>query len=337
MLVVLAGATGTGKTALSLDLVDALAAEGRPAEVVNADAMQLYRGMDIGTAKLPVRDRRGIPHHCFDLWAVTEAASVAAYRDVARAAIDGIEARGAVAVLVGGSGLYLEAVLRELEFAATDPQLRADLERQADEFGPDAIWRRLAEADPVAAARIPSGNLRRVIRALEVVTLTGEPYAASLPADAPWWRPAVRFVVELDAEPLAARLAERARRMWSEGLLDEVRGLLRQGLTEGTTAARAIGYAQAMAVIAGRSTVAEGVEETIRSTWRTVRRQRAWFARDQDAVTVAGDAAPLSAVLATLHRGAPAHRVSPDRSPVPPRAGEDGWAADPRKRSGDTT
>lgn len=300
MLVVLAGATGTGKTALSLDLVEALAGYGRAAEIVNADAMQLYRGMDIGTAKLPVRDRRGIPHHCFDLWRVTEAASVADYRDVARAAIDDIAARGAVAVLVGGSGLYLEAVLRELEFAATDPQLRADLERQADEFGPDAIWRRLAEVDPVAAARIPSGNLRRVIRALEVVTLTGEPYAASLPTDVPWWRPAFRFVVERDAEPLAARLTERARGMWSGGLLDEVRGLLDQGLAEGTTAARAIGYAQAMAVVAGRSSAAEGVEETIRLTWRTVRRQRAWFARDSDALPVAGDTEPLATVLAAL-------------------------------------
>src|SRR4051794_37524329 len=192
VIVLLGGATGTGKTSLSLDVAEAIAAAGGAAEVVNADAMQLYRGMDIGTAKLPVAERRGIPHHCFDLWDVTETASVVAYRDAARTAIRDIEARGAVPLLVGGSGLYVEAVLRELDFPATDPELRADLEQQADQLGPDAIWRRLAEADPVAAGRIPSGNLRRVIRALEVVTLTGRPYAASLPDQGAWWAPAVR-------------------------------------------------------------------------------------------------------------------------------------------------
>lgn len=291
MLLVLTGATGTGKTGLSLDVAEAIRSGGGAAEIVNADAMQLYRGMDVGTAKLPVAERRGIPHHCFDLWDVTETASVATYREAARTAIDDIAARGATPILVGGSGLYVESVLRELEFPATDPALRAELEQQAEAFGADALWRRLAESDPVAAGRIHSANLRKVVRALEVVTLTGKPFAASLPDAAPLWRPAARVVVEVPNEPLADRLGLRAQRMWGEeGLLDEVRGLLPQGLADGQTASRAVGYAQAIAVLAGRMTEEEGLADTIRLTWRVVRRQRAWFARDEEATTVAGDA-----------------------------------------------
>jgi tRNA dimethylallyltransferase len=290
-LIVLSGPTGTGKSALALDVAEAVERLGGRAEVVNADAMQLYRGMDVGTAKVPVSERRGIPHHCFDLWDVTATASVVAYRDAARSAIDAVLGRGGVPLLVGGSGLYLESVLRELEFPGTDPELRAELEQQAEVLGGDALWRRLAEADPVAAQRIPSGNLRRVLRALEVVTLTGAPYAASLPDTAPWWRPALRFTLEVERDRLAARLDARARGMWSAGLLDEVRTLLPQGLAEGLTAPRAIGYAQAIAVLRGASTVDEGIEETIRLTWRMVRRQRAWFARDEGAVPLDGEAA----------------------------------------------
>ncbi|WP_375387693.1 tRNA (adenosine(37)-N6)-dimethylallyltransferase MiaA [uncultured Amnibacterium sp.] len=289
MLVVLSGATGTGKTGLSLDLAEALAAAGGRAEIVNADSMQLYRGMDVGTAKLPPAERRGIPHHAFDLWAVTEAASVAAYRDAARAAIADIESRGVTPILVGGSGLYVESVLRELEFPATDADLRADLERQGESMGSDALWRRLAEEDPVAASRIHSANLRKVVRALEVVTLTGKPFAASLPDTAPLWRPALRFTVDVPNEPLAERLADRARRMWWEqGLLEEVRQLLPLGLADGPTASRAIGYAQAMAVLSGTMTEEEGLAETIRLTWRVVRRQRAWFGRDEEATVLDG-------------------------------------------------
>ena len=307
MVLVLTGATGTGKTGLSLDVADAIRAGGGDAEIVNADALQLYRGLDVGTAKLPVAERRGIPHHLFDLWAVTETASVAFYREAARAAIAGIEARGAVAILVGGSGLYVESVLRELEFPATDPELRAALEQQAEAFGADALWRRLAEADPVAAGRIHSANLRKVVRALEVVTLTGRPFAASLPDAAPLWRPAVRIVVEVANEPLAARLADRARRMWGEdGLLDEVRALLPEGLADGQTASRAIGYAQAIAVLDGRMTAEEGLAETTRLTWRVVRRQRAWFARDEGAVAVGGDDPDRTQRVLDALSGAPA-------------------------------
>jgi tRNA dimethylallyltransferase len=305
VLIVLTGATGTGKTGVSLDVAEAIVAAGGAAEIVNADAMQLYRGMDVGTAKLPVDERRGIPHHCFDLWDVTQTASVAVYRDAARAAIAGIEARGATAILVGGSGLYIESVTKELEFPATDPGLRAELEQQAEATGAAALWRRLAEADPVAADRIHFANLRKVVRALEVVTLTGRPFAASLPDAAPLWRPAVRFLVDVVNEPLAVRLAGRARTMWeSGGLLEEVRGLLPLGLAAGQTASRAIGYAQAIAVLAGTMTEEEGLAETTRLTWRLVRRQRSWFTRDASATRIDGladdgAARVLAAVRAT--------------------------------------
>lgn len=289
MIVVLAGPTGTGKTALSLEVAEAIATRGGAAEIVNADALQLYRGLEVGTAKLPVAERRGIPHHLFDLWDVTEVASVAVYRDAARTTIAAVEARGAVPILVGGSGLYVESVLRELDFPATDPVLRAELEQQGEALGSEALWGRLAAEDPVAASRIHSGNLRRIVRALEVVTLTGAPYAASLPDAAAFWRPTMRFVVDVPNEPLSARLAERARRMWQEeGLLDEVRALLPRGLADGQTASRAIGYAQAIAVLGGTMTPEEGLAETIRLTWRVVRRQRSWFARDDDAERLDG-------------------------------------------------
>ena len=300
-LLVLTGATGTGKTSLSLEIAEAIAVAGGRAEVVNADAMQLYRGMDVGTAKLPPEERRGIPHHCLDLWAVTEVASVAVYRDAARAAIADVQSRGAVPILVGGSGLYVESVLRELEFPATDPDLRAELEQQGEVLGSEVLWRRLAAEDPAAASRIHSGNLRRIVRALEVITLTGEPYAAALPEQAPLWRPAARFTVEVPNEPLAERLAARARGMWAGGLLPEVRGLLPQGLADGPTASRAIGYAQAIAVLGGRSTIEAGLADTIRLTWRVVRRQRSWFARDESAVTLTGGApGSVARVLAAL-------------------------------------
>ena len=289
MLLVLGGATGTGKTGLSIEVAEAIAARGGAAEVVNADAMQLYRGMDVGTAKAPPEERRGVPHHLLDLWAVTETASVAVYREAARAAIADVEARGATPILVGGSGLYVESVVRELEFPATDPDLRAELEQQAEALGADALWRRLAEQDPEAAGRIHPANLRKVVRALEVVGLTGRPFAASLPEAAPLWRPAVRFVVDVPKEPLAERLIRRAEAMWrDDALLDEVRSLLPEGLADGQTASRAIGYVQAIAVLTGTMDREEGLAETVRLTWRLVRRQRAWFARDAEAVAIDG-------------------------------------------------
>jgi tRNA dimethylallyltransferase len=307
VLLVLTGATGTGKTGLSLDVADAIRAAGGAAEIVNADAMQLYRGMDVGTAKVPVAERRGIPHHLFDLWEVTETASVAVYREAARSTIAAVEARGAVPILVGGSGLYVESVVRELDFPATDAVLRTELEREADATGADALWRRLERVDPEAAGRIVPANVRKVVRALEVVTLTGRPFAASLPEAAPFWRPTRTVRVEIAREPLAERLAVRAERMWrEEGLLDEVRGLLDRGLADGRTASRAVGYAQAIAVLRGERTIEEGIAETARLTWRLVRRQRAWFGRDREALVIDGLAGDGVARVLDLLADAPA-------------------------------
>ncbi|WP_210478773.1 tRNA (adenosine(37)-N6)-dimethylallyltransferase MiaA [Naasia sp. SYSU D00948] len=295
-LVAVVGPTGTGKTALSLDLAEALAARGRSAEVVNADAMQLYRGMDIGTAKLRPEERRGIPHHLFDVLDVTETSTVADYQRDARAVVEDVQQRGAVPILVGGSGLYLSAVLHDFRFPGTDPGLRVRLEGELAERGAAAMWEVLRDRDPDAARAIDAGNGRRVVRALEVIELTGRPYAASLPDESRSWRPATVLLLDVPPErrpELKDRLAERARGMFEHGLLDEVRGLLEAGLERGTTARRAIGYAQAVDVLSGRSGLPEAVEETIQLTWRYVRRQRSWFARWTDAVRLDAGAPDL--------------------------------------------
>jgi tRNA dimethylallyltransferase len=303
-LVAVVGPTGTGKTALSLDLAEALSAAGRPAEIVNADAMQLYRGMDIGTAKLPPAERRGIPHSLFDVLEVTELSTAADYQRDARAAIEEIQGRDAVPILVGGSGLYLSAVLHDFRFPGTDPVLRERLEAELAAHGSGILWERLRDRDPDAAARIDPGNGRRVVRALEVIELTGLPYSASLPDESRQWRPA--RVVLLDVpegrrSQLKERLADRARQMFAEGLLDEVAGLLERGLERGTTARRAIGYAQAIDVLRGRRELPDAIEETIQLTWRYLRRQRSWFARWSEAVRLeAGAPDVLDRTLGTV-------------------------------------
>ncbi|GIJ45939.1 tRNA dimethylallyltransferase [Virgisporangium aliadipatigenens] len=268
------GPTAAGKTALSLDLAHAL-----DGEVVNVDSMQLYRGMDIGTAKLRESERRGVPHHVLDVWDVTEPASVAEYQRLARAAVDDIAARGRTPLLVGGSGLYLRAVLEDFEFPGTDPGLRADLEAQLAQVGPAALHERLAAADPEAAGRILPSNGRRIVRALEVVTLTGRPFTASLPDPTPVY-PAVLIGVDRDTPDLDERVARRVDTMWDEGLVDEVRALLKVGLREGRTAGRALGYQQVIALLDGECDDAAARAETVRATRRFVRRQRSWFRRD---------------------------------------------------------
>ena len=295
--------TGTGKSGLSLELVEGLEESGIPAEIVNADAMQLYRGMDIGTAKLAVDERRGIPHHLLDVLAVTETSTVADYQSAARAAIEDIRTRGAVPVLVGGSGLYLSAVLHDLRFPGTDEEIRAGLETELVAAGAAVLWERLRALDPVAADSIDPANGRRVVRALEVVALTGAPYSASL-AEGEYRVPTQVLSLDVaeDERPLLKeRLAGRARGMFDNGLLDEVRELQRQGLEQGTTAPRAIGYAQALAVVTGRQALEDAVEETIRLTWRYVRRQRSWFARDAAALRLrVGESAVLERALGAL-------------------------------------
>jgi tRNA dimethylallyltransferase len=274
------GATGTGKTGLSLDLAEALAARGRPAEIVNADAMQLYRGMDIGTAKLPEAERRGIPHHLFDALAVTDEAAVAWYQDAARAAIREIHTRGADAILVGGSGLYVSGVLWDFRFPPRDEALRAALEDELERHGSGVLYARLREADPVAAERIDPRNGRRVVRALEVLAQGGETHGGALPEAPEFWHPETRIVAtSIVREELVALLDARVEGMWAAGLVDEVEALRAEGLERGVTAGRAIGYAQALAQLRGDLTRDEAIAETQALTRRYARRQVSWFRR----------------------------------------------------------
>jgi tRNA dimethylallyltransferase len=277
MLVAIVGATGTGKSALSLDLAERLARQGTAAEIVNADAMQLYRGMDIGTAKLPVSERRGIPHHLLDVLDPNDEASVADFQRDARAAIEAIEARGAVPMLVGGSGLYVSSVIQDFEFPGTDPEVRAKLEAELSDLGPGLLHRRLLGLDAAAATSIGPSNGRRLVRALEVIELTGKPFGSGLPEDRAPWRDAVIIALQAPRDVLVERLDARAAGMWREGLLDEVRALRPAGL--GVTAARAIGYAQALAQLDGELDETEAIAQTAALTRRFARRQVGWFRR----------------------------------------------------------
>lgn len=269
------GPTATGKSDLGVELARRLGGE-----VVNADAMQLYRGMDIGTAKLPPAERRGVPHHLLDVLEVTEAASVAAYQRQARARVESLLAAGRVPVLVGGSGLYLRAVLDELTFPGTDPIVRTRLEAELAADGPAVLHRRLAALDPPAAAAVLVSNGRRIVRALEVIEITGRPFTANLPSPGPPRWDAVLLGLDLDTGPLDDRIGRRVAAMFDAGLVDEVRGLLDAGLRDGPTASRAVGYQQVAAALDGRCTLAEAAEDTAHATRRLVRRQRSWFRRD---------------------------------------------------------
>jgi tRNA dimethylallyltransferase len=273
--VAVVGPTATGKSALALALAQHLGGE-----VVNADSMQLYRGMDIGTAKLTIDERAGVPHHLLDIWEVTRAASVADYQRRGRETIEALLSRGVVPVLVGGSGLYVRAVLDPIEFPGTDPALRAELEVDLARLGPQALHARLRSVDPAAASAIAAANGRKIVRALEVVALTGQPFTAALPAyDRPRYD-AVQIGLDAATAELDARIDRRVDAMLDGGLVDEVRRLEALGLRSGVTASRALGYAQLLAVFDGRLTLPEAVSETARATRRFVRRQRSWFRRD---------------------------------------------------------
>ncbi|MEP6479172.1 MAG: tRNA (adenosine(37)-N6)-dimethylallyltransferase MiaA [Rhodoglobus sp.] len=303
MLVAIVGATGTGKSGLSLDLAEALRADGTPAEVVNADAMQLYRGMDIGTAKLPESDRRGIRHHLLDVLDVTDEASVAGYQADARAAVDDIEARGAVPILVGGSGLYVSSVVHDFQFPVTDAAVRERLEADLVEHGPGAMYSRLSAVDPQAATAIGASNGRRLVRALEVVELTGEPFGSGLAAEARYWKPTVTIGLRMPRDELVPLLDERVRDMWRAGLVDEVRALRQLGIERGVTVSRAIGYAQALGQLAGRLSEEEAIAESAALTRRYARRQVSWFKRNQQTTWIdSGDpAASAIAFSAVRH------------------------------------
>jgi len=277
-LVVIVGATGTGKSALSLDVAERLAHAGQLAEVVNADAMQLYRGMDIGTAKLAEADRRGIRHHMLDVLDPLEEASVAAFQVDARAAITDILARGAVPILVGGSGLYVSSVIFDFEFPGTDATIRARLEAELVERGPGLLHRDLLAKDPAAAAAIGPSNGRRLVRALEVIEMTGQPFGSGLPDEDSTWHPRTLIVgVQSPRPELVARLDARVGQMWDDGLVAEAEGIGRERM--GVTASRAIGYSQALAQLDGTQTQEEAIEQTSALTRRYARRQVGWFRR----------------------------------------------------------
>jgi len=280
-LVAVVGPTGTGKSDLGIALAKRLIANGQPAEIINVDAMQFYRGMDIGTAKLSVAERGGIAHHLFDYLEVTEESTAAQYQDLARPLIEDLQGRGVVPIMVGGSMLYIAAVLNDFEFPGTDPELRAQLEAELLEFGPIALHRRLAELDPIAAARITPQNGRRTVRAIEIVTLTGKPFAAALP-DVPFeWQSSLQIGINGPREDLVQRLERRVHRMWDQGLVAEVEALIPAGLRDAKTAKRAIGYAQALAQLDGELNEADAIAQTVQLTQKYARRQMSWFRRDQ--------------------------------------------------------
>ncbi len=269
------GPTATGKSDLALDLAQRL-----DGEIVNIDAMQLYRGIDIGTAKLPVAERRGIPHHQLDVLDVTETATVAAYQNGASIDVEAIMARGRTPVVVGGSMMYVQALLDRWEFPATDPRVRAKWEAVLADGGVRALHDALRSADPVAAQTILPTDGRRMVRALEVVELTGRPFAASQPqVGEPHWGTII-LGIDRETEQLDARIELRTTRMFDQGLVDEVSELIGRGLRDGQTARRAIGYAQVLAYLDGEYELGEARERTFIGTRRYVRRQRSWFRRD---------------------------------------------------------
>ncbi len=274
LVIAVVGPTASGKSELALRI-----AESVGGEVVSADAMQLYRGMDIGTAKLSVPERRGIAHHQIDVLDVTEEATIARYQREARGSIDDIRGRGLPVVVAGGSGLYVRAALDHLDIPPTDPEVRARLEAQAEERGTPATYAVLSERDPAAAQAIGRHNVRRLIRALEVIEITGRPFSASMP-ERRHLHPTVMIGLRPPRELLDSRIDSRVVQMWRDGLLDEVKSLVPQGIRTGRTASRALGYAQALAEIDGTTTQAEAQAETAQLTRRYARRQESWFRPD---------------------------------------------------------
>ncbi|HWE92115.1 MAG TPA: tRNA (adenosine(37)-N6)-dimethylallyltransferase MiaA [Pseudonocardiaceae bacterium] len=291
--IALVGPTAAGKSDLGVRLARALGGE-----VVNADAMQLYRGMDIGTAKLTEAERQGVPHHLLDVLDVTETASVAAYQREARQVLADLLAAGRTPIVVGGSGLYVRALFDDLDFPGTDPAIRQRLDAELAEVGTAVLHERLTERDPAAAAAILPGNGRRIVRALEVIELTGRPFSASLPTPGPARFGAALIGVDREPAELDERVDLRVGRMFAAGLVDEVAALARRGLREGRTASRALGYQQVLAAFDGEHDLAVAAEETARATRRFVRRQRSWFRRDRRVVWLdAGGPDPFADIL----------------------------------------
>jgi tRNA dimethylallyltransferase len=280
MTVVLVGPTAAGKSSLAIELALRYSADGRSAEVVNADSMLLYRGMDVGTAKPRLADRRGVPHHLIDVLDVTETSTVADFQRLARSAIADCRARGVVPIVVGGSALYVRAIVDDFEFPGTDPALRAELEAELDHLGAHVLHRQLARLDPAAAATIEPGNGRRIVRALEVGRLTGRPFRSRLPGHDYLLPEVTQIGLDIDRPTLDQRIAMRVHDMWQQGFVDEARQLARAGLEQGKTASRALGYRQVLDFLAGNLTEEQAMEQTVRATRRFARRQDAWFRKD---------------------------------------------------------
>lgn len=276
-LIVICGATATGKSDLAVALAQQI-----DAEILNADSMQLYKGMDIGTAKITMQERKGIPHHLLDLLEVTEDANVAWYQQLARDTITEIHNGGKNAIIVGGTGLYIKAILDELNFPDTDPVVRAELELEFATKGIAPLFERLEKLDPAAAVAIDKANSRRVIRALEVIKITGKPFTANLPREESSRYPyAQQFGLVMDRDALSEKISTRVDRMWEQGFVDEAEKLIAAGITKGVTAQRALGYAQVIAQIEGKVSEEEAKEETKRATRQYARRQETWFSRDE--------------------------------------------------------
>ena len=293
-LIVICGATATGKSDLAVALAEKLGGQ-----IINADSMQLYKGMDIGTAKLSMEERKAIPHHLIDVLSVREEASVAQYQIDARNLIDQLLEQSIPAIVVGGTGLYIKAILDDLNFPDTDPEVREKIARQAEELGVDVMHERLATLDPAAAAAIPKENVRRVVRALEVIELTGRPYTANLPRVGSTKYPNARqFGLVMERETLHERIDLRVEKMWDKGLVREVRDLMGEGLLEGRTAQAALGYAQIIKFAQGEMTEEEAKEETKRATRQYARRQETWFSRDERITWV--KKAPISELVTKI-------------------------------------
>ena len=273
--IVIVGPTAVGKTDLSLDV-----AQEFSGEIINADSMQLYKGMDIGTAKLPVEQRRGVPHHMLDVLEVTQTANVADYQRDARIVINQLAQKSVRSIVVGGSGLFIQALLEDMQFPGSDPEIRERLTQEAEEIGPEAIYQRLVDLDPQAAANILPGNTRRVIRALEVIELTGQAPVTTL-QQLTEVVPSIRIGLKRDRADLDERITARVELMWQQGFVSEVEQLENQGIREGLTASKALGYAQVLSALAGEISLVEAKAQTIQATKRFARRQESWFARDK--------------------------------------------------------
>jgi len=275
-LVIISGATATGKSELAIEVAKEICAE-----IISADSMQLYKGMDIGTAKLTMAERQGITHHLLDLVDIKTDVTVSWYQELARAKIDELRGAGKNVVVVGGTGLYIKAILDDLNFPETDPEVRMKLNQEAEKIGGDAMHQRLAKLDPAASLAIPKENVRRVIRALEVIEITGKPFTAILPReDSTKYPDAMQFGLAMDRESLDIRIDNRVAKMWDAGFVDEVEELINQGILEGKTAQAAIGYAQIIRMNHGSMSQEEAIEDTARATRQYARRQETWFSRD---------------------------------------------------------